>query len=100
MTEEGALRAIRINAAEVLDLGSRVGALGKGKDAVAGRYPKLSQLDSTFGIDGAALLISRSVTTAFGSSSAFISATAVQSDGKIVAVGFGNRTTIVRYLGQ
>jgi len=33
MSEEGALRALTINAAEMLDLGSRVGTLEKGKDA-------------------------------------------------------------------
>jgi imidazolonepropionase-like amidohydrolase len=33
MTEEGALRAITINAAEMLDLGTLVGTLEKGKDA-------------------------------------------------------------------
>ena len=33
MTEEGALRALTINAAEMLDLGNRVGTLEKGKDA-------------------------------------------------------------------
>lgn len=33
MSEEGALRALTINAAEMLDLGDRVGTLEKGKDA-------------------------------------------------------------------
>ena len=33
MSEEGALRALTINAAEMLDLGNRVGTLEKGKDA-------------------------------------------------------------------
>ncbi len=33
MTEQGALRALTINAAEMLDLGNRVGTLEKGKDA-------------------------------------------------------------------
>ena len=33
MTEPGALRAITLNAAEMLDLGNRVGSLEPGKDA-------------------------------------------------------------------
>ena len=33
MTEEGAMRALTLNAAEMLDLGNRVGSLEKGKDA-------------------------------------------------------------------
>jgi imidazolonepropionase-like amidohydrolase len=33
MSEEGALRALTINAAQMLDLGDRVGTLEKGKDA-------------------------------------------------------------------
>lgn len=33
MTEEGAMKALTINAAEMLDLGDRVGTLEKGKDA-------------------------------------------------------------------
>jgi imidazolonepropionase-like amidohydrolase len=33
MTEDGAMRALTINAAEMLDLGNRVGSLEKGKDA-------------------------------------------------------------------
>lgn len=33
MTEEGAMRALTLNAADMLDLGNRVGSLEKGKDA-------------------------------------------------------------------
>jgi hypothetical protein len=57
------------------------------------RYSTAGSLDSTFGSKGLA-------TTALGLSSAFIFATAVQKDGKIVAVGFGNSATIARYLAQ
>src|SRR5262249_47774228 len=60
------------------------------------------QLDTTFATHGL-------VTTAFGSNSASISALAIQSDGKIVAVGSDNPTTfgspgngftLARYLAQ
>jgi len=43
------------------------------------------------------------VTTAFGNNTAFVSALAIQSDGKIVAVGnsgTSNGFTLARYLGQ
>jgi len=44
------------------------------------RYTSSGQLDTTFGSNG-------TVTTAFDSNTAFVSALAIQSDGKIVAVG-------------
>jgi len=58
-------------------------------DFALARYTSNGGLDSTFGSGG-------KVTTAFGNSQASIYALALQSDGKIVAVG----TSIARYLGQ
>jgi uncharacterized delta-60 repeat protein len=67
------------------------------------RYTANGQLDNTFGTKG-------TVTTAFDSHTAFVSAMAVQSDGKIVAVGndevlSGNGSVadsfaLARYLSQ
>jgi uncharacterized delta-60 repeat protein len=60
------------------------------------RYTSTGQLDTTFGTGGL-------VTTAFGTNTAFVSALAIQSDSKIVAVGSsgtGNGFTLARYLGQ
>ena len=68
------------------------------------RYTANGQLDTTFGTDG-------TVTTAFDSHTAFVSVLALQSDGKIVAVGndeviSGGGQTVVdsfalaRYLAQ
>jgi uncharacterized delta-60 repeat protein len=60
------------------------------------RYTSTGQLDTTFGTGGL-------VTTAFGNNTAFVSKLAIQSDGKIVAVGnsgAANGFTLARYLGQ
>lgn len=62
------------------------------------RYTANGQLDTTFGTGGL-------VTTAFGNNSAFVSALAIQADGKIVAVGNGGGDTddgftLARYLAQ
>jgi len=58
------------------------------------RYSTAGTPDPTFGSGGR-------VTTAFGSNLASIAAAVVQSDGKIVVVGFGsNSFTVARYLGQ
>ena len=73
-------------------------------DFALARYTGIGGLDSTFGTGG-------EVTTAFGSNQAAIYALAVQSDGKIVAVGTslesnnnpGGKTgglVVARYLGQ
>jgi uncharacterized delta-60 repeat protein len=58
-------------------------------DFALARYTSNGVLDTTFGSAG-------KVTTAFGNSQASIYALALQSDGKIVAVG----TSIARYLAQ
>ena len=70
---------------------------------VLARYTSSGQLDTTFGTNG-------TVTTAFGSNTAFVSALLIQSDGKIVAAGndetidsFGNISdslALARYLAQ
>jgi uncharacterized delta-60 repeat protein len=70
---------------------------------VLARYTANGQLDITFGSNG-------TVTTAFGSHTAFVSVLAIQSDGKIVAVGndeviSGNGSVadsfaLARYLSQ
>ena len=62
------------------------------------RYTANGRLDTTFGTSGL-------VTTAFGNNSAFVSALAIQADGKIVAVGNGGGDTddgftLARYLAQ
>ena len=62
------------------------------------RYTANGQLDTTFGTGGL-------VTTAFGNGFAFVSALAIQADGKIVAVGNGGGDTddgftLARYLAQ
>lgn len=64
------------------------------------RYTSNGHLDTTFGVGGL-------VTTAFGSDTASVSALAIQSDGKIVAVGndaMPNKSTdsfaLARYLSQ
>lgn len=66
------------------------------------RYTVNGQLDTTFGTNGL-------VTTAFDNNTAFVSALAIQADGKIVAVGsntapaFGSPSpgfTLARYLAQ
>ena len=67
------------------------------------RYTSSGRLDTTFGTNG-------TVTTAFGSNTAFVSALLIQSDGKIVAAGndetidsFGNISdslALARYLAQ
>jgi uncharacterized delta-60 repeat protein len=58
------------------------------------RYSTAGALDTTFGSSG-------KVTTEFGSSLASISATVVQSDGKIVVAGIGASSfTVARYLSQ
>ena len=69
-------------------------------DFALARYTSNGQLDATFGTDGL-------VTTSFDNDVAFITALAIQSDGKIVAVGSNNPTqgsnpgfTLARYLSQ
>ena len=62
------------------------------------RYTANGRLDTTFGTSGL-------VTTAFGNNSAFVSALAIQADGKILAVGNGGGDTddgftLARYLAQ
>ena len=62
------------------------------------RYTANGQLDTTFGTGGL-------VTTAFGNGFAFVSALAIQADGKIVAVGNGGSDTddgftLARHLAQ
>jgi len=62
------------------------------------RYTANGQLDTTFGRGGL-------VTTAFGNGFAFVSALAIQADGKIVAVGNGGSDTddgftLARHLAQ
>ena len=63
-------------------------------DFALARYTAAGQLDTTFGTGGF-------VTTAFGSSVASVAALAIQTDGKIVAVGNSSGgITIARYLAQ
>ncbi|MGA7219604.1 MAG: hypothetical protein WBX38_14890 [Candidatus Sulfotelmatobacter sp.] len=62
------------------------------------RYTPSGQLDTTFGTNG-------TVTTTFGTTSLSANGIAIQSDGKIVAVGgFTTKTEtgfkLTRYLGQ
>jgi uncharacterized delta-60 repeat protein len=58
------------------------------------RYLPTGQLDTSFGTGG-------KVTTSFGNTTSSISAIALQSDGKIVAVGTaGGDLVVARYLGQ
>ena len=62
------------------------------------RYTANGQLDTTFGRGGL-------VTTAFGNGFAFVSALAIQADGRIVSVGNGGGDTddgftLARYLAQ
>jgi uncharacterized delta-60 repeat protein len=78
-SESGAYAVAILPSAKILAAG-RAGPYGSTRFAVA-RYRRNGSLDTSFGGDG-------KVTTRFGASSSGVSDAVIQSDGKIVAVGF------------